>query len=281
MENLMSFDNPEFGTVRSIIIDNEPWFVLKDVCAVFGEQNYRRVANNIDEEDKGVSQIATLGGNQGMITVNESGLYAALFNMKPKKARGVTQEYIDKRVEELKAFKRWVTHDILPSVRKNGGYIAGQEQLSPQELMAKALLVANKTLEERELRIANLNKQVEAQTKEIECMKPKVTYYDKILNSKSLVSVTEIAKDYGFGAVTLNRILNQKKVQYKVNGTWVLYEKYQNKGYVGTKTASFSSSDGYDCSRESTYWTQKGRMFIYDLLKKDGMIPVMEREENQ
>lgn len=183
--------------------------------------------------------------------------------------------------ETAEKFQALVADVIIPSVRKNGGYIVGQEQLSPQELMAKALLVANKTLEERELRIANLNKQVEAQTKEIECMRPKVTYYDKILNSKSLVSVTEIAKDYGFGAVTLNRILNQKRVQYKVNGTWVLYEKYQNKGYVGTKTASFSSSDGYDCSRESTYWTQKGRMFIYDLLKKDNMIPVMEREENQ
>lgn len=145
---------------------------------------------------------------------------------------------------------------------------------SPEQVMARGLIAANQT-------INSLKLTVEAQSKKIEEMKPKATYYDKILNSKSLVSVTEIAKDYGFGAVTLNRILNQKKVQYKVNGTWVLYEKYQNKGYVGTKTASFSSSDGYDCSRESTYWTQKGRMFIYDLLKKDNMIPVMEREENQ
>lgn len=188
---------------------------------------------------------------------------------------------IRSKLPEAEKFESWVFDDILPSVRKNGGYIVGQENMTQEEFLAQAYMMSQNILKEREARIANLNKQVEEQTKQIEIMEPKATYYDKVLNSKSLVSVTEIAKDYGFGAVTLNKILNQKRVQYKVNGTWVLYEKYQNKGYVGTKTASFSSSDRYDCSRESTYWTQKGRMFIYNLLKKDGMIPVMEREENQ
>ena len=140
--------------------------------------------------------------------------------------------------------------------------------------MARGLLAANQM-------INSLKLTVETQTKQIEEMKPKVTYYDKILNSKSLVTITEIAKDYGMTGKAMNKLLNQKKVQYLVNRTWVLYSKYDDKGYTGTKTVSFSSSEGYDCSRESTYWTQKGRMFIYDLLKKDGMIPVMEREENQ
>ena len=134
---------------------------------------------------------------------------------------------------------------------------------SPEQIMARGLIAANQT-------INSLKLTVEAQTKQIEEMKPKATYYDKILNSKSLVTITEIAKDYGMTGKAMNKLLNQKKVQYLVNRTWVLYSKYDDKGYTGTKTVSFSSTEGYDC-----------RMFIYDLLKKDGMIPVMEREENQ
>ena len=280
MENNMQIFNYNSNQVRTVEINGEPWFVLKDVCSVFGVVNDRNVSSRLDSDEKVVHTMDTLGGSQGMVCVNESGLYNALFSMKPKKSRGVTQEYIDKRIAELKAFKRWVTHDILPSVRKNGVYATNdfvEKALNDPDF---AIQTFQKLKEERQMR-RELEQKVEVQTKQIEEMKPKVTYYDKILNSKSLVSVTEIAKDYGMGAVTLNKILAQKKIQYKVNRTWVLYDKYDDKGYTGTKTCSFSSSEGYDCSRESTYWTQKGRMFIYDLLKKDGMIPVMEREENQ
>lgn len=99
-----------------------PMWVLKDVCEVFGETNYRRVSGHLDDDEKGVSQIATPGGSQKMTVVNESGLYSALFAMQPEKARGVSDEYIATRQQQLKNFKRWITHDVLPALRKTGTY---------------------------------------------------------------------------------------------------------------------------------------------------------------
>ena len=116
------FKSDEFGQVRTTTINGEPWFALKDVCNAFGEQNYRRVAQRIDDEEKGVSQIDTPGGTQSMTVVNEAGLYSALFAMQPEKARGVSEEYVRKRQEQLRKFKRWVTSEVLPSIRKTGSY---------------------------------------------------------------------------------------------------------------------------------------------------------------
>ena len=123
MNNLQVFNNPEFGEVRTIKRDGEPWFVLKDICELFGERNYRRVSARLDEDEKGVSQIATPGGTQNMTIVNKSGLYSALFQMQPEKARGVSEEYIEGRKKQLKSFKRWITSEVIPSIRKHGAYI--------------------------------------------------------------------------------------------------------------------------------------------------------------
>ena len=107
--------------VRTVEMNGEPWFVLRDVCEVLGLGNSRMVAARLDEDEKGVSQIDTLGGKQSMVIVNESGLYTVILRSdKP----------------EAKPFRKWVTSEVLPSIRKHGGYIAGQEQLTPQELMA-------------------------------------------------------------------------------------------------------------------------------------------------
>lgn len=122
MNELMIFDNSQFGKIRAIEKDGEPWFVLKDVCEAFGEANYRRVAARLDDDEKGVSQISTPGGNQNMTIVNEPGLYSALFSMQPEKARGVSDEYIENRIKQLKTFKRWITHEVIPSIRKTGSY---------------------------------------------------------------------------------------------------------------------------------------------------------------
>lgn len=124
MNELQIFENPEFGKIRAIEQNGEPWFVLKDVCEAFGETNYRRVAARLDDDEKGVSQISTPGGNQNMTIVNEPGLYSALFTMQPEKARGVSDEYIENRIKQLKTFKRWITHEVLPSIRKTGTYNA-------------------------------------------------------------------------------------------------------------------------------------------------------------
>ncbi len=121
--------------VRMVEIEGEPWFALKDVCEIFGETNYRRVANRLDEDEKGVSQIDTPGGKQKMTVINEVGLYSALFAMQPEKARGVDDEYIAKRQAQLKRFKRWVTHEVLPSIRKYGFYECARTELTEHELV--------------------------------------------------------------------------------------------------------------------------------------------------
>ena len=144
MNDLQVFENPDFGQVRTVTKDGEPWFVLKDVCTSFGETNYRRVSARLDEDEKGVSQIGTPGGNQSMTIVNESGLYAALFAMQPEKARGVTEEYVEKRQQQLKSFKRWITHEVIPSIRKTGSYSI-REPETPAQLRAKAMMINAKT----------------------------------------------------------------------------------------------------------------------------------------
>ena len=123
------FNNQEFGQVRTIVINSEPWFVGKDVCEAFGDTNYRRSLANIDGSDKGVSQIDTAGGKQNMTVINESGLYSLLFQMQPQKAKGVSQNdtLVEERIEKLHRFKHWVTSEVLPTIRKTGGYVNNDE----------------------------------------------------------------------------------------------------------------------------------------------------------
>ena len=182
MNEIKIFNNSEFGVIRMITIDNEPYFVGKDVCEAFGDTHYRRSLSNIDDDDKGVTQIDTPGGKQNMTVINESGLYSLLFQMQPQKAKGVTQNnhLINERIEKLHRFKHWVTSEVLPSIRKNGGYIAGQESLSDDELLAKALMVAQNKIAERD--------------KQIERMKPKEIFADAVSASETSILVGELAK---------------------------------------------------------------------------------------
>ena len=151
--------HPEFGEIRTLLIDNEPWFVGKDVCQAFGDTNYRRSLSVVDAYDKGVSQIATPGGKQNMTIINESGLYTLLFQMQPQKAKGVSQNdtLIEEKIQKLHDFKRWVTSEVLPSIRKNGAYIRNQENMTPEQLVAAGLIAAQKIIESKEKEIALLN----------------------------------------------------------------------------------------------------------------------------
>ncbi|MCI6278094.1 MAG: phage antirepressor KilAC domain-containing protein [Clostridium sp.] len=142
---------------------------------------------------------------------------------------------------------------------------------SPEMIMKRALEIASKKVENLQLENAQ-------QKQRIGELEPKATYYDLILQNSSLLAISVIAKDYGMGAPTLNKKLHELGVQYKLGEQWLLYAKYQDKGYTFSKTQNYSKSDGSQGSRLHTYWTQKGRLFIYDLLKQQGIFPLIERE---
>lgn len=145
---------------------------------------------------------------------------------------------------------------------------------SPEKIMARALRIA-----EKELSTLRLATKVQAQ--QIAELQPKATYYDLILQCPSLLSVTEIAKDYGMAAKGLNKILHENGIQFNQSGVWFLYSKYQDKGYTSTKTQNYNRPDGTQGSRVHTYWTQKGRIFLYGVLKDLGYLPLVERFQEE
>lgn len=269
MNEMQVFSNPEFGSIRTIKVNGEPWFVLKDVCEAFGETNYRRVASRLEDDEKGVSQISTPGGKQNMTIVNESGLYSALFAMQPEKARGVDNEYIVKRQTQLRQFKRWVTHDVLPSIRKTGGYMIPQDYPSALRALADA--------EEQKLKLLAENQR---QAQAIADFEPIRQYVDEILESQSAMATSQVAADYDLSAKALNKILYEAGIQRNVNGQWILYKRYMGKGYTKSKTIQFIRSDGRYDSTLQTQWTQKGRMLIHEVLTSRGIQAVMDRKPN-
>ncbi len=147
---------------------------------------------------------------------------------------------------------------------------------TPEQVMARALQFASKQIDSLKDRCKFLGGQVVEQQKIISELEPKANYVDTILQSKSLVLMTQIAKDYGMSARKMNQILNDLKVQYKANGQWVLYSKYQNQGYVHSRTIDIVRSNGMADVKMQTEWTQKGRLFLYELLKKEGYVPAIE-----
>lgn len=261
MSELQIFKNAEFGSIRTLTINGEPYFVGRDVAEILGYSNSRKaLADHVDEEDKGVTKCDTLGGTQEMTVINESGLYSLILSSKLPTAR---------------RFKRWVTSEVLPTIRRHGVY-AVDEVLANPDMLIEALLQLKA---EREINQA-LKETVAVQNQQIVEMKPKASYYDVVLNCKDLVAISVIAKDYGWSANRMNQYLHQKGVQYKQgNKIWLLYQKYAEMGYTNTKTHSYPGNDGTMHTAVHTYWTQQGRLFIYELLKSDGILPTMEQED--
>ncbi len=233
-QDLMVFRNEEFGEIRTVEKDGEPWFVAADVCRALELGNSRQAMTRLDDDEKGVISTDTLGGEQVMSVVNEPGLYALVMGS---------------RKPEAKAFKRWITHEVIPSIRKHGGYIAGQESMTPEELMAKALLVAQKTIEERELRISTL-------TVQNQIMQPKAEYFDELVDRNLLTSLRETAKELGVRESEFIRFLVDKKYLYRDKKGKLTPYANKNAGLFEVK----------ECFNEKTNWsgtqtmvTPKGR----------------------
>ena len=261
MNELKTFTNAEFGSVRTIEIDNEPYFVGKDLTDILKYQNGSRDINrHVDEEDRKKTMVFDGNQNKETIVINESGLYSLIFGSKLPKA---------------KEFKHWVTSEVLPSIRKHGMY-ATDELINNPDIAIQAFTALK---EERERR-KQLESTIAVQGQQITELKPKASYYDVVLNSKDLISATKIAKDYGKSAIWLNNYLHEHGIQFKQGDIWILYQKYAQQGYTSTKTSVYNGSDGNEHTKVHTYWTQKGRLFIYDLLKSDGILPLIEISDN-
>lgn len=261
---LKVFENEEFGKVRTVEIDGEVWFLGSDVAMAlqYSDKN-KAVTMHVDSEDKKTLFYKAhdilsdalwdkINDFSDKVMINESGVYSMVFSSK---------------LPSAKKFKHWVTSEILPSIRKTGSYSL------PQISYAESLRMLADKIEENE----RLKLEVVEMSDKISELQPKATYYDEILASKDTVLTTQIAKDYGMSAKTFNILLHDLGVQYKVGDQWVLYSKYQGMGYVHSKTHSYPKNDGSYGTRMQTEWRQAGRLFLYDLLKQHGTLPLIER----
>ena len=240
VQNLEVFENEEFGPVRATTINNEPWFIGKDVAEILG---YKDI------------------GTKGAVVINESGLYSLILSSK---------------LPNAKKFKRWVTSDVLPSIRKTGGYIPHDENMSDDEIMARALLVAQKTIEEKSKLLNQAQVTIQTQSDVINELKPHAEYAERVLeDKKTLLTPTQIAKDFGMAGQGLNALLHELGVQYKQNGQWLLYAKYQGKGYTGPYQPDIPNA------KPQTRWTQAGKKFIHDILRKNGYKTILENQQEQ
>lgn len=259
--NLQIYKNPEIGSVRAVTVDGVPYFIGKDVASILGyERPAKAILDHVDVEDKDEAPIQdSIGRMQNTPIINESGLYSLILSSKMPNA---------------KKFKRWVTSEVLPAIRKHGLY-ATDDLINDPDLAIAAFTALKK---ERE-KSRQLEETLAIQNQQITEMKPKASYYDVVLNCKDLISTSAIAKDYGKSAIWMNRYLHEKGIQFKQGDIWLLYQKYAEKGYTSTKTHSYLGSKGETRTKVHTYWTQKGRLFIYDLLKANGILPQIEMEE--
>lgn len=261
--NVTIFKNPQFGEIRTAGTPSEPLFCLADVCKALGLSakgvNQRLgdgVISNYPITDR-------LGREQQALFVTEDGLYDVI---------------LDSRKPEARAFRKWVTSDVLPTIRRTGGYIKTTEEMTDAEILAKAMLVAQNTIEKRNERIAQLEAENDGQKQLIAQMKKGNDYLNAILASKGTITMTQIAADYGMSAQAMNRRLKDMRIQRRVNGQWILYSGYMAKGFVHSRTISFTRASGRQDTRMQTEWTQRGRLFLYDALKEIGILPLIERQ---
>lgn len=232
MNNLKVFKNEEFGEIRTLEINNEPWFVGKDVASILG---YGRpdnaIRNHVDDEDRLMHQISASGQNRNMLIINESGLYSLIMSS---------------RVPSAKKFKRWVTSEVLPSVRKHGAYMTDE--------------VLEKTLNDPDFMINLLTNLKEERKARIEAERKNAV----LMHTNKTYTVTEIAKELGFkSAISLNKDLCERGIQYKVNRTYVLYSEYADMGLVSIKQQILDN--GHEIYNR--HFTQEGRNFLLELYK--------------
>ncbi|HEL7526987.1 TPA: phage antirepressor [Enterococcus faecium] len=250
--------NFEQHEVRTVTIHDEPFFVGKDIADILGYSNPQKaIRDHVDLEDKTQNDSFTVNGT-AVVLINESGLYSLILKSKLTKA---------------KKFKRWVTSEVLPAIRKHGGYLTPEKVeealLNPDTIIQ----LATQLKEERTGRLIAEQKIAEYE--------PKISYLDSILSSTDSVTISQIAADYGMSPQQMNKLLHKLGIQKKVGNQWLLCKKHMRQGYTKSHTTEIPKSDGGTKVVMNTKWTQKGRLFIYESLKKEGYIPEIDLLEER
>ena len=242
MNNIQIFQNQEFGAIRTISNElGEAMFCAKDVAEALGYKLARKaVQDHVDKGDVLKWNTPTTSGNQLMTYINESGLYSLILSSK---------------LESARRFKHWVTSEVLPSIRKQGGYMMASPDESDEVILARALQIMQATLQRRDELIAKLQ--------------PRAEYADHVLDSITCITTTQLAKELDMTAQELNRLLCEMHIQYWQSGQYLLYADYARQGYAKNRTHSYRGHD--DTLRTNTYlvWTERGRDFIHRLLDKE------------
>lgn len=243
-----------YGTVE------EPLFRAKDVAEVINHNNISHMLSLVDDDEKGVTQFVTPGGNQQVWMLTEGGLYEVL---------------MQSRKPIAKQFKKGVKQ-ILHEVRTTGGYISTTPNDTPEEIMARALTIAQATLAKREERLKQLEAEteqqqatIELQDKEIKEAAPKVTCYNNHLQSVNTLTSTQIAKQIGMDAEKLHKKLKEAGIIYRQSGQWLLHSPYSTWGLHSTRTQTYTRSDGSIGTNVYTVWTERGRRFIIALYENE------------
>ena len=243
MNKIQIFQNPEFGAIRTISNEQgDVMFCAKDVCDALG---YRRsndaVRVHVEPEDAVKRSTPTNSGNQMMTFINESGLYALILSSK---------------LDSAKRFKHWVTSEVLPSIRREGGYLVARPEETDEEVLARGILVMQTTLQRR--------------ADEIALLQPKADYADEVLDSVSCLTTTQIAKELNMTGCELNNLLRTLRVQYRQSGQYLLYADYARLGYAQSRTLRIRFSNGRVKTHHYLVWTERGRYFIHRLVEKVG-----------
>lgn len=273
--DIQIFNSPQFGQIRTAGTQDAPLFCLVDVCKAL-ELTPSKVSQRLGDDVLSKYPIQDeLNRTQQANFVNEDGLYDVI---------------LDSRKPEAKAFRKWITSEVLPTIRQHGAYMTEdaltraiaepdfliQLATALKEEKAKRLSV-EQVCEEQRAQIAESDKEILALSSSITEMQPKVSYYDRILASKATLTVTQVAQDYGMSAKAFNVLLRNFHIQHKVNGQWILYAQYLQNGYVHSKSVEITRKDGTMDTKNNTEWTQKGRLFLYDTLKSNNILPLIER----
>lgn len=246
MNELRIFNSEEFGEVRTVTIDDNPWFAATDIAKALGYRMASDLVRRIDDEDKDTHIMSTLGGEQSLSIINESGLYSAILGSK---------------LESAKRFKHWVTSEVLPSIRKNGGYISGQETLSDEELLSKALMVAQNKIAERDRIISEKQERIEQ-------MRPKEIFADAVSASRTSILIGDLAK-----LICQNGFQTGQKRLFdwlRDNGYLMKYgasrnmpvQRYVEQGLFEIKESNVQNPDGSVRITRTTKVTGKGQVYF-------------------